>query len=596
MKQKTHHPVSARQRRDGLYYLYYPRGWIIIALLLFTATATAQEQTPPSGEFPIGAYFNKQTRTDPDYYNLFALTGMDWIVQYAADSTQEFVSPYNLMADNADRETDYIMHYSTAWYSKWEAEEDQNIYNKVGVKHRDSQGNIIGKSATYLGKQCWSTEGLSAPACSLVYGPHYHQEKLYKRWYYSPEERYTKLKYIPRFNMALKVNGNVQPDEEVCKLYVVVRHSWNDGNGNWFPNVDDTLKGPITFYVSDFQANGQFADFYIIDSTNWYRYPEEFRDNPNDNKIAAPENLGGRWVDIYGDQGIQFCIDWLRTDDKCTLYVDYIEVYDLEGWKVFAEGDSITISQTIQDIKGYAQNFSNWSNLKYWMGHGEPFSLDAYTPIKTVDAILKSAFTGAPPLMTVLYPYWETLVNNDIQLERYYNTVQPEKLMIDFYPFSANYTTARFEDWEAFRKQLQIASSLQPGFYYWAQAFGYRQVDNWFVWRQPNANELKAQTMFALSHGVRGIIYMAFDAYLTWEQQIGYYIHEGIIDTGKNPTDLFFVLKYNLVPRLKGKLGKTLMKLNYMGEYLQLQRKENESPPPPVEHNYLILGDGVPAL
>ncbi|NWF91241.1 MAG: hypothetical protein HXY50_17475, partial [Ignavibacteriaceae bacterium] len=32
------------------------------------------------------------------------------------------------------------------------------------------------------------------------------------------------------------------------------------------------------------------------------------------------------------------------------------------------------------------------------------------------------------------------------------------------------------------------------------------------------------------------------------------------------------------------------------GEYLQLQRKENESPPPPVEHNYLILGDGVPAL
>ena len=577
---------------EKLASLFRPRVHIIIVLLFFSATISAQEQT--SQEFPIGAYFNSQTRTDPDYYNLFDSTGMDWIVQYAGSNTQGYVSPYNLMADNADASTDYIMYYSTAWYSKWEAEEDQEDINKVGVKHSAGEvANWIDGNDTV---SCWSTTGIATTKNKIVYGPHYHQEKLYKRWWYQPpESRYTRLKYIPRFRMALANRGNYLENDPICNIYVVVRHCWVDENNHWGENLDDTLKGPITLYASDFPSDSSFKDFYLgSPDSNWYQYRTEFRDNPYDNKISAPENLGRHWTDLYGGQGVQFCVDWLRNDDKYTLYIDYIEVYDDEGWNEYLNPQ--TQNQVITNIQTYAQNFSDWSNLKYWMGHSEPFSIDAYTPIKTVDAIIDSAFTGGilPRLMTTFYPYWETLINNDVHLERYYNSVIPEKLMIDFYPFLAGYTSARFDDWEFFRQQLQIASELQPGFYYWAQAFGYHQGDNWLIWRQPDSTELKAQTMLALTHGVKGIIYMAFDAYENYESQYGPYIHEGIIDTGKHPTELYSVLKNNIVPRLKGKLGTSLMKLDYTGDYLQLQREENEESATPVEEDYLTLSPGIP--
>lgn len=573
-------------KKSFLNFFFSPsKSWLIIILLLLFNVITIAQDSPPE-EFPVGAYFNKQTRTVQEYYDKFDSTGMDWIVQYAGNNTQGFVEPYSVMADNADAATDFIMYYSTSWYSKWEAEENQQDNNKVGVKHTD------GQIAEWEGDSCWSSIGIPTATNKIVFGPHYHQEKYYKRWWYETvEERYTRLKYIPRFRMALAVNDQVGQEEAVCNLYVVVRHSWVENNQGG-PNVDDTLKGPITLYVSDFPPDSSFKDFYLVEGTNSYQYPTEFRDSPYDNKRVLPENLNGYWRDIYGNQGVQFCIDWLRNDNKCTLYIDYVEVYDLEGWSGYLENDSIVIN----NIQTYAQNFSDWSNLKYWMGHGEPFSLDAYTPIKTVDAIVKSAFTGAPPLMTVIYPYWETKINEDIQLERYYNTVQPEKLMIDFYPFLAGYTSARYEDWYWFQKQLQISSTLQPGFYYWAQAFGYHQGNNWLVWRQPNANELKAQTMFALAHGVKGIIYMAFDAYPMWEPGYGSYIHEGIIDTNKNPTDLFFVLKDNIVPRLKGTLGNTLLNLDYTGGFVQIV----QPPPPPPDDDipsfldYLALSSDDP--
>ncbi len=31
--------------------------------------------------------------------------------------------------------------------------------------------------------------------------------------------------------------------------------------------------------------------------------------------------------------GIQFWVDWLRTDTLCTIYTDYAEVYDYNGWR-----------------------------------------------------------------------------------------------------------------------------------------------------------------------------------------------------------------------------------------------------------------------
>mgnify|MGYP005853093803 CR=1 FL=1 len=594
MKHKTHHPVSARQSRDGLYYLYYPRGWIIVAFLLFSTIVTAQEQTPLS-EFPIGSTIgNKLIRTNQIIYDRYAESGMNMIEQYASDATQSLLAPYDLCAANPDSDTDYIYHYSTAYYSKWEAEQD-TLAPYVGVKHRDSLGNAIGDTATWKNIKCWSTKGLTSARDSLVYGPHYHQEKWYRRWMYM--DRYD-LKYIPRYRMALQRNDpSLNEEEDVCRIYVSVRHAPLI-NGVWNDSVyDHILKEPITLKVSDFPQDGSFKDFYFSNDPNlrWYQYPPEYRESSNYDNLRNPAEPCTVWVDIYGNNGVEFRVDWLRNDTKCDLYIDYIEIYDDFGWRQYLEDPGEISNQ----IKLYAQRYKTpeWSNIIYWIGSDEPFSLDAYTPIKTVAALLDSV--NAPPLMIHFYPYWEIFMNADSHLVRYYNTVQPEQLNIHFFPFLAGYSSPRFEDWEAFRKQLQISYSLtkEKGFWYKAQNFGYDVGNNqWLIWRQPNPFEQNSEIMLALAHGIKGLVISHFDSF-PGDYQGTPYTLQGLIKNDPptfTRTELFYFFKDIIIPRLKGKLGTTLMKLSYTGNFLKLQYSI-PTQPQPVSYDYLTLGLGQPA-
>lgn len=462
MKHKTHH----------LNNLFYPRGWIIIALLLFSAVALAQEQTPPD-EFVLGATTDRYTRYEPVYYNLLRASGMNFLSQYADETTNGYLDGLNFIAFNGEHPYEWIQFYSTSFYSKWEAEEDQIEKYKVGFKHREDLedsllGNPIGSPAIYPpnnGRQCWSTEGLTAPACSLMYGPHYFQGKVYKRWY---DQSYNydrfNLRYTPRFIMALDVNDTtIQLNEDVCRIYVVARYREVE-NGQYGPD-QDSLFMEKTLKVSDFLPFGTFVTKYLENNgNNYYIYPEEWRE-PEGGNFEDFVSTDVYFFDKWGDEGIQFCVDWLRNDTKCNLYIDYVEVYDNDGWNKYINDPQLVVDS----IVAYAQRFPNqdWQNMKYWGGCDEPASLDTYVPIKTVDSILDSI--GAPRLITTFNPWWEETFNGDNQIERFYNTVQPERLIIDFFPFNEWRDPAGFGDWETTRKKLQTCSELQPGFYFQAQ-------------------------------------------------------------------------------------------------------------------------------
>jgi parallel beta-helix repeat protein len=597
MKHKTHH----------LYHLFYPRNWIIIALLMLNAEASAQESTPE--EFLFGAAWFRNFRSDTTVYNMFRESGMNFLHQYADTATipKDLLEGLNFAAYNGERLDEWIQYYSTAYYSKWEAEENQQTWYKVGFKHKDSMGNLIGSLATYLERDCWSTEGLSVPACSLVYGPHYHQEKVYKRWpdkikypEYQDYDRYD-LRYTPRYVMALKLNDIVDTSEVVCKLYVKV--TYREANPLPYGEDIEIVLKERTLRVSDFAPYDTFKTIYLgeIVDTAWYKYPLEFRD-PQDgsNKRENLQSEGIQYFDRWGAQGVQFCIDWLRNDDKCTLYVDYVEVYDNDGGDDFANDPQ----SVIDNIVTYAQSFpqSEWPNMKYWGGPDEPSSLDDYIPMKIVDSVLNSI--GAPRLLTKFYPWWEGEVNGDVQLVRYYNTVQPEKLFIDFFPFLDFRDPAGFEDWETTRKMFQICHSLQPGFYYMPQVFGMITDGEWHIMRFPDTCEVKAQTMLALAHGVKGLVNEGFTS-LGQPPSPPNDIWQGILNEDGTPFlslegtneshNAYKIIKDNLVPRLKGTLGKALMSLNYTGDYLQFQYEDQQSPSGPAELDYLTLDECIPS-
>ncbi len=573
-----------------------PMGLIIILLLFFNSIVISQEHTPPV-EFPIGSGIqDRPNRTNQIIYDSYAATGMNIIAQHADDITRPFLIDYELQAVNMDTSADYIYHYSTAYYSKWEAEVDQDT-PYIGVKHK------YGEQANWNYASCWSTIGMTSPGDSLLFGPHYHQEKWYRRWLYNDtinmKGNYD-VRFIPRWRIALDTtNSNLGPDDEVCRLSVWVRNGPLI-NGVWNGIVyDHKLKESSILKVSDFSANGQFKYFYLSENPDerWYRYPKAFQspvDYYNLQELPTIPN-DTVWVDIYGNNGVEFRVEWLRSDAKCTLYVDYVEVYDDFGWRQYIENPELISNR----IKAYADSFKTmgWSNIKYWVGCDEPFTIDSYIPIRTVDSLLRSI--NAPPLIVNFYPYWNVFINSDSQIVRYYKTAKPDPLNIHFFPFSPLYPTPRFDDWDTFRKQLQISYTLtkEKGFWYKAQNFGCQQGENWILYRQPDSSEHKAEVMLALAHGVKGLTLSHYDSFTGNDPKYGSYILQGLIgmvSTNYDTTDLWYLVKNSFVPRLKGKLGKTLMSLNYSGNFLQYRYQiPTHDNPAESGTDYLILGYGI---
>ena len=106
----------------------------------------AQETTPPE-EFFIGTEFQNQTIENTIFYDPFYESGMNMIQQRADTSTHDYIDEFNVLAANGQNKEDWIHHYTTGYYSKWEAEENQTDSARVGIKHYDSQGNTFGEVA-----------------------------------------------------------------------------------------------------------------------------------------------------------------------------------------------------------------------------------------------------------------------------------------------------------------------------------------------------------------------------------------------------------------------------------------------------------------
>ena len=560
-----------------------PRGQIIIALLLFSAITIAQESTPE--EFIVGTAIGVpdnviNNEAMQDTLNALKLN----TISFPADNnTQNLVSDYNLIAWNATSELEYIYHYSSSYYSKWEAEQNQTNPERIGFKHYDSLGNTYGTTATWKGKECWSTIGLSAPTDFLMYGPHYRQDKKYKRWYTTVWE--PKIQYVVRFNMALTRDSSVQNNEDVCKIMIVFRYKIDS------THYERRLKSRI-LKVSDFYSDSSFTEIYLHENPDslWYEYPPEFIDIRNLDKLIDPPAGTISYIDYEEKTGIQYCVEWLRNDSKCTLYIDYIEVYDNDGWNNFIAQPI----QTTNKIKAYADSIKTmgFTNIKYWGGVDEPSVIDAFIPVQTVNSILVDS-AGAPPLINTFNPTWtwNHLVNGEMQMNQYIDIAKPYEFLLAMNPGSPEPPILSFAQLDWLRYNFQLADDLHPDFWYAAQTHGLKTDPNgeWHIWRKPDPPELKSIVMLSLAHGAKGIIFMWFDSYGDFPPIGSGTYWECIVKEDGTHLNTYPIVKDTLVPRLKGTLGKTLLDLEYTGDFLQLKHIINQQNPILATYDYLTL-------
>ncbi len=549
---------------------------ISILLLITSPELLAQENFQPSSQFPLGAFLSGGDISQ-GVLDSFDSSGLDIAAWRADNNTRSFLENYKVIANNAGW-TDWIQYYATSYYSRWEAEENINI-DHIGPKHK------YGSDTVWQNTSCWSSLGVTAPACSLMYGPHYRQDQRHKSYYHTGNT--WGVHYIPRFNLALSNPHSLNPDRKICVIKVVYRYAevYNTTPPSW--TLHDTTFLQDTLKISDFPQNGSFKLFDSNGQT--YTYPEKFQSTITGDRatlsaaftdIINPGDTLFKYEDRNSDNGIQFCVDYLG-NDSTTLFIDYAEVYDENGWDEYM--NPLTRSNVLNKIQNYTESYSNWNNILYWYGQDEPYSQDSFTPIHIVDSLVQH-FGGAP-VTQYFQPDWRILVNGDSFMVDYYRKAKPPELIIDPYPFGITWDPVRWEDLESLRQEFQIANSLKPGFWFVGQGFGETLNGDPYIWRLPDSTELKASVMLALAHGLKGLLFWNYNSY---QSSNGVYV-VGIVGEDGSPSDLWYLIHDNFVPRLEGKLGDRLLGLKYSGDYIKARYFIPTDDPSNQTFDYLTL-------
>lgn len=259
-------------------------------------------------------------------------------------------------------ELDKIYYYTNGYYSKWEAE-DRPGTNTLGLlSHFGS--NPDGSWATSINDTSHTGD--------FLYGPFYRQDKRYRMTYL-----HDTINYTTHFSIKLgSVIDTSQSNPVVCRLKVRYTYILNTDTITTLLGQNDVYKNDLS--TASFSGN-------LSTTTIVYDYSSIMMgDEPTDiyldpQKAAVPIN------DEEPGLGIEFVVEWTK---KYNIIVDNITVYDEAIWSRYL----LNPPAIENEIHNYASSspFSGMTNLLYWGGIDEPFTLDSYEPIRIVDSILVS--------------------------------------------------------------------------------------------------------------------------------------------------------------------------------------------------------------
>jgi len=353
---------------------------------IITPIAIAQQE---EDEFIYGVYLNKSDADNNAIYSWVKDSlKMNTVQQYSYSGNQTKLSGFNLIAVKDDSNDYGVYHYSNGYYTRWEAEDTTKNLWGTGLKAN------FGSNTIYNNINCWTTGNDTSNSSRIVlYGPHYRQDKVYKLGYL----RRT-LEYELKFSLAgtdIIIPPDYEPEDSICKVSVVF--SYKTGGV-----TDSIILAEKIIY-----ADSIFSSFTPYTLT--YSYPESFCTS-----LEGKSSLIEYEILNYNDSepltGIQFQFTWYG---KKQVYIDKFEVYDDEIGKEIVNRPGFVTYQ----LDSFANNYSSWSNLKYFFNISEPQTIDNYTPMRFVDSILYT--NGHKTGIAEFYPQWNGWRNGDKTIEKF---------------------------------------------------------------------------------------------------------------------------------------------------------------------------------
>ncbi|HZW39214.1 MAG TPA: T9SS type A sorting domain-containing protein [Ignavibacteriaceae bacterium] len=495
---------------------------LIMLLIIFSIQLFSQSQ------FPIGIYINTYGPQDRlSNYSQIDSLGVNYIIE----QTDSLVSSigninFNVIPCNGVSDSDYVYNYTSGMLKTWEAEEIV-LPGQTGLK--TEIGKIVGNEISSP-----PSDSISKIGKYLLTGPDYIQYSHYGGGF----SRGRPVNYDVEFRIRIEEESKYHLP--VCSLEV-----------SYLKN--DTLR---VFADTILYADELFTDFSTIKLS--YQYPFK----------SLSSDIGFRQRYPLDTIGIKFNVIWLGNEK---VFVDFIRVYDQTyGKEIVYNFPSVSLNIN-KEISKY-----NYSNIKYFYSFDEPHSLDNYEPYKIVDNIVQSTYTDKA-IITAMYPEWDGYRDRFFTIPKFQREVNPKKVMYYYYPFGLDTSGIGTSRSEAFYNQANLFvryhsnpnDKMNGSFWFVGQSCSFYSPGEGYNLRRLTATEMLGSTMLALANGANGIFYWEY--YSALNNNGTYRIH-GIVELENGSwyphTDLFYMLRDNIIPRLKGNLGNNLLSSKYEGNYI----------------------------
>ncbi len=334
---------------------------LLVYVLFFSLAISAQDSTFTIGVWTTAGPIGDDYPPPPDSSEVKSL-GVDLVLHTAKPEFNSYLSNFDkVIALNSYEQTDLVHKYSGGYYTRWEAEQNEALGNKPGLKHPQSGGGYAVGSAWYC-----SPRNVS-PGTIVITGPDYIQDQNY-RFYFDTSKIYY------RANFRMKIGRDTEEHFPVCKISVK------------YVTIDqkDSVLVERTIYSDQLSTSYKLS---ILE----YSIPDTIEGSPVKIKHSiSPEVVGNLIEETAADtskHGVQFNVEYLGNE---SLYVDYIEVYDTKYWIEYINSPSDVADQ----IKDYADSVLDSLtnvNIDYWYSLDEPKTIDNYEPYRTVLKILSKS-------------------------------------------------------------------------------------------------------------------------------------------------------------------------------------------------------------
>ena len=428
--------------------------------------------------------------------------------------------------------TDISPNYWSKWshYTLWEAER----YPESNY-HLHYDGGVLVTDTSASSGKAMKFNDLSTRL--LQWGPSYKQERNL------PGDTVI-ISYTAEFNLKFisalydppnQKSGN--PPVPVCSLMVV-------------DTVSHTILKHKTLFRSDFPRR-DYKPFYLEDYT------------------------------VSSENRIDFQIYLFGTTAAYYFYIDYVKVYDQNGWEL--------VDQKWHDQVIMAYVDSNWVHTTLpngktavcrWYLKDEPYLIDHYAPYNYVDSILKSNPPYIPGIQSFYWHFDDTLITHE-----YVVRTEPVQYMMHNFPFRGDDSNLNYQPRiDTLIKNLNeckiIADSMNKDFWVGIQAhaacnrktgsclqgeteYEYPQGSGtiYCCWhRDPTKYEVRLQTFLALCYGADAINNYRF----SFEKTDGY-LETGLYDgTYHSDSSKFQEIAHFTGPRARS-LGQQIKPLTWQG-------------------------------